>query len=240
VGGKEFLKYQDSSLRLVRLHDHMPVAAPLHDPEDVFIIIPKLVKHPMGIVAHDCHDVITTRVEVERDNLKGPGVLGSAVLEGMMTLFLDIYSLFEAVDPETYRQDQARTGSIQGARVLLAEDTSFFRAVEKKYLESLGAVVTSTMDGKEAWAALGHPDAAFDLVVTDLEMPQMGGLELTRHIRSSARWRDIPVVALTSLGSADDREAGIEAGVTAYETKLDKDRLAATLRQVMEGVCAHA
>jgi two-component system chemotaxis sensor kinase CheA len=240
VGGKEFLKYRDTSLRLVRLHDHMPVAGPAHDPEEVFVIIPKLVKHPMGIVAHDCHDVITTRVEVERENLKGPGVLGSAVLDGVMTLFLDIYSLFEAVDPDTYRQDQARSGSIQGARVLLAEDTSFFRAVEKKYLESLGAVVTSTMDGKEAWDTLGRPDAAFDLVVTDLEMPKMGGLELTRHIRSSARWRDIPVVALTSLGSPDDREAGIEAGVTAYETKLDKDRLAATLRQVMEGVCAHA
>ena len=240
VGGKEFLKYQDSTLRLIRLQDYLPVAVPDHEPEEVYVIIPKLVRHPIGIIAHDCHDVVTTRAEVERNDVKDPGLLGSAVLDGVLTLFLDIFSLFEMADPEVYRQESYQAASVEGARVLLAEDTSFFRAVEKKYIESLGATVVSTKDGQEAWNVLCGEEEHFDLVVTDLEMPLMDGLELTRRIRSSQRWGGIPVVALTSLGSDANRQAGYDAGVTAYETKLDKEKLAATLRQVMEGVCAHA
>lgn len=240
VGGQEFLKYQDGSLRLIRLQDHLPVAGPARDPHELYVIIPKLVKHPMGIIAHDCHDVITTRVEVDRDNLKGTGVLGSAVIDGRMTVFLDIFGLFEAADPETYRQEAFRARSVAGARVLLAEDTSFFRAVEKKYLESLGAEVVAVKDGREAWDLLRSGGQRFDLVVTDVEMPLMDGLELTRQIRASSAWAGIPVVALTSLGSAVNRSEGEAAGVTAYETKLDKERLAATLQKVMEGVTSHA
>ena len=240
VGGKEFLKYQDGTLRLVRLHDYLPVARPDHEPEELYVIIPKLVRHPIGIIAYDCNDVITTRAEIERNDIKETGLLGSAVLDGVMTLFLDIFSLFEMADPETYRQESYQAASVDGARVLLAEDTSFFRAVEKKYIESLGATVVATKDGQEAWNLLSQDGQHFDLVVTDLEMPLMDGLELTRRIRASERWGQVPVVALTSLGSEANRQTGLEAGVTAYETKLDKEKLAATLRQVMEGVCAHA
>ncbi len=68
----------------------------------------------------------------------------------------------------------------------------------------------------------------------------MDGLELTRHIRGSARHAHLPVVALTSLGTNENREAGLAAGVNAYEIKLDKDRLAATIRQILEEVPAHA
>lgn len=239
VGGQEFLKYQDGSLRLIRLHDHLSVNGPEFDPPELYVIIPKLVKHPMGIIAYDCHDVVTTRVEVDRENLKGTGVLGSAVIDDRLTVFLDIFGLFEAADPDTYRQEAFRARSVSGARVLLAEDTSFFRAVEKKYLESLGAEVVATKDGREAWNLLLAGDQHFDLVVTDVEMPLMDGLELTRQIRASERWAGIPVVALTSLGSAVNRREGEAAGVTAYETKLDKERLAATLQSVMEGVSSH-
>jgi len=240
VGGKEYLKYQDSSLRLLRLQDYMPVAMPDHEPEELYVIIPKLVKHPMGIIAYDCHDVITTKAGVERADVKDPGLLGSAVLDGEMTLFLDIFSLFEMADPETYRQDSYQAQSIEGAPVLLAEDTSFFRAVVKKYLESLGAIVTETKDGQEAWDILNEGNKHFDMVITDIEMPLMDGLELTRRIRASDKWSNIPVIALTSLGSDENRTIGMEAGVTAYETKLDKERLAATIRKTMEGVVNYA
>lgn len=240
VGGKEFLKYQTDSLRLVRLEDFMPVAASETDPEEVYVIIPKQVKHPMGIIAGDCHDVITTRVEVDPQNVKGTGVLGSAVIDGNITLFLDIYSLFEAADPEAYQKEGSDMDCLDGVRVLMAEDTSFFRAVIRKYLEGLGGDVTVAKDGQEAWNILNESNKSFDLVVTDVEMPLMDGLELTRHIRSSEQFSKLPVVALTSLVSEESRKAGQEAGVTAYETKLDKDRLASTLRKVLEGVGTYA
>jgi two-component system, chemotaxis family, sensor kinase CheA len=240
VGGKEYLRVQNGSLRLLRLHDFLPVQAPAETPREVFVIIPKLVKHPLGIIAWECDDVVSARVEVDRENVRGAGILGSGMIRDRLTVFLDIYGLFEAAEPEIYRPDERRGATVAEARILLAEDTSFFRAVEKKYIEALGAKVTAVKDGREAWRLLTESPDAFDLVVTDIEMPLMDGLELTRHIRGSARHAHLPVVALTSLGTHENREAGLAAGVNAYEIKLDKDRLAATIRQVLEEVPVHA
>jgi two-component system chemotaxis sensor kinase CheA len=240
VGNREFLKFGDGALRLLRLPDFLPVKAPLEEPREVFVIIPKMVKHPLGIIAWECDDVVSARVEVDRDNVRATGILGSGMINGDLTVFLDIFGLFEAAEPEIYRADEARTATIERARILLAEDTSFFRAVVKNYIEALGATVTTAKDGREAWHLLNETPEGFDLVVTDIEMPLMDGLELTRHIRASTRHAGLPVVALTSLGSEGHREAGLAAGVTAYETKLDKDRLAATIREVLEEVHVHA
>jgi two-component system, chemotaxis family, sensor kinase CheA len=240
VGSKEYLRFQGGSLRLLRLHDHLPVQAPVDEAAELYVIIPKLVKHPLGIIARECEDVVSARVEVDRDNVRGTGILGSGMINGDLTVFLDIYGLFEAAEPEIYRQVDRRVARVEQARILLAEDTSFFRAVEKKYIEAMGATVTAVKDGREAWRLLNESPESFDMVVTDIEMPLMDGLELTRHIRGSARHAAIPIVALTSLGSDENREAGLAAGVNAYEVKLDKDRLAATIRQALEEVHAHA
>jgi len=240
VGGREFLKFQDGALRLLRLADFLPVKAPQEEPRELFVIIPKMVKHPLGIIAWECEDVVSARIEVERENVRGTGILGSGMVNGELTVFLDIYGLFEAAEPDIYRSEERSTGRIGQARILLAEDTSFFRTVVKKSIEALGATVTAVKDGREAWRVLNEAPDAFDLVVTDIEMPLMDGLELTRHIRASARLSGLPVVALTSLGSDGNREAGMAAGVTAYETKLDKDRLAATILQALEEVHVHA
>ena len=240
VGGKEYLRFQDGSLRLLRLHEYLPVQPPVDEAEELYVIIPKLVKHPLGIIARECDDVVSARVEVDRDNVRGTGILGSGMINGDLTVFLDIYGLFEAAEPDIYRQEERRAARVEQARILLAEDTSFFRAVEKKYIEAMGATVTAVKDGREAWRLLNESPEAFDLVVTDIEMPRMDGLELTRQIRASSRHAGIPVVALTSLGSVENREAGIAAGVNAYEVKLDKDRLAATIRQVLEEVHVRA
>ncbi len=240
AGGHEYLKFQDGSLRLVRLHDFLPVRAPTAEPREVYVIIPKLVKHPLGIIAWECDDVVSTRVEIDRDNLRGAGILGSGMIDGNLTVFLDIHGLFEAAEPELYRSDGHRAPALERTRVLLAEDTSFFRAVEKNYIEALGASVTAVCDGREAWRLLSEHPEDYDLVVTDIEMPLMDGLELTRHIRASERHAHLPVVAVTSLMSEASRAAGLAAGVNAYEVKLDRERLGTTIRQVMEEVCVHA
>jgi two-component system chemotaxis sensor kinase CheA len=240
AGGHEYLKFQDGSLRLLRLHDFLAVKAPDAAPREIFVIIPKLVKHPMGIIAWECDDVVSARVEVDRDNLRGAGILGSGMIDGRLTVFLDIHGLFELAEPEIYRAQGMRAATLDRMRVLLAEDTSFFRAVEKNYIEALGASVTAVCDGREAWRLLSEAPEAYDLVVTDIEMPLMDGLELTRHIRASERHAHLPVVALTSLVSDASRAAGLAAGVNAYEVKLDRERLATTIRQVMEEVCTHA
>jgi two-component system chemotaxis sensor kinase CheA len=229
VAQKEFVTYRDEALRLIRLEDYLPVDGPAEEPEFVYILVPKLVKKPMGIVCTAVEDAVDVNVELDHVNIKGTGVMGSAVLDDRVTVFLDIYSLFEAVDPHTYRWDQGES-VLRGRRILLAEDTVFFRALVSQYLESLNCRVDVAQDGIEAWDMLRH--RRYDMLVTDLEMPGMDGFELTEHVRASDRLRDMPIVALSSISKERYLTRALEAGVDAYESKIDKEQLRTTLENL--------
>ncbi|OGV41251.1 MAG: hypothetical protein A2X46_01655 [Lentisphaerae bacterium GWF2_57_35] len=234
IGQKEMLKYRDSSLRLIRLHDYMPVSRPDADPEFLYVIVPRLVKHPMGIVVTQVVDAIQSTISLDETNLMGVGILGSAVVAGKLTIFVDIYSLFEAADPENYREEKAAQPNLAGKRILLAEDTAFFRAIMTQYLKEFNCVFDVAADGLEAWEALQRH--RYDLLLTDIEMPGLNGFELTQKIRASETLRHLPVVALTALAADRYVQQGREAGVDSYEIKLDKERLKATLERILGGV----
>jgi len=84
--------------------------------------------------------------------------------------------------------------------------------------------VTAT-DGAEAWRLLEQHGSEIRLVATDVEMPALDGLELTRRIRCDARFRDLPVIALSALAGEEEVARGLAAGVTEYQVKLDPDLL---------------
>lgn len=99
-------------------------------------------------------------------------------------------------------------------------------------LQGAGFEVTEAEDGEVAWQVLERGES-FDIVVTDIQMPNCDGLQLTRRIRGSAEHKDLPVVALTSLSSDEDQSEGRSAGVTAYLIKLDDAALIAAVRNYM-------
>ncbi len=146
VKDKEYLKYQNSSLRLVRLHDVLPVQSPAKESDACFVIVPKLVKYPMGIIVSAVEDVLETNAPLDVETVKGTGILGSFVVDGNLIIDLDVYSLFEAAEPDIYCADQG--GGLRGKRVLLAEDTAFFRSIESNYLEEIGCDVEVVEDGE--------------------------------------------------------------------------------------------
>ncbi|MBI4828773.1 MAG: chemotaxis protein CheW [Nitrospinae bacterium] len=230
VGEKEFLNYADYSMRILRLEEYLPVSRPSERPERFFALIPKLVKNPMGIVASEIVDIIKSDVKIDRDKVKGTGIFGTGVIEGQMVIFLDIYGLFEAAEPEIHAH-LAVKGKLAGRRILLAEDTAFFRTVTTKYLEEQGCEVRAVIDGQYAWETLLAGEK-FDALLTDINMPRMNGLELTKKIRASGKFPGLPIVTLTSMGLERDKKVGYEAGVDHYELKLDKERLLETLRGI--------
>jgi two-component system, chemotaxis family, sensor kinase CheA len=113
-------------------------------------------------------------------------------------------------------QTQNRTTAV-APHVLVVDDSITTRTLEKSILESQGFRVSIAVDGRLGWEALQKEK--FDLVVTDVEMPVMNGFELAERIKSSERYRDIPVVVVTSLASETDRRRGIEVGADAYIVK---------------------
>lgn len=118
-------------------------------------------------------------------------------------------------------------------RLLVADDSVTTRTLEKSILESAGYAVVTAVDGEEAWRLL--QDRGADLVISDVEMPRMDGFALAQAIRSSMRFRDLPIVLVTARENDSDRLRGMEAGATAYLLKsaFDQRTLLETLKQLL-------
>lgn len=116
------------------------------------------------------------------------------------------------------------------ARVLVVDDQADIRRVLKAYLESVhGSQVTEAVNGLDALAKLSA--AAFDLIITDLIMPEMNGLELVGSLRRNPRLMAIPVIVFTSQGEEKDRQKAAAFGVKDYVLKPFTPQ---TLRPVIE------
>ena len=119
-------------------------------------------------------------------------------------------------------------------KVLVVEDSFIVRELQRSILETAGYPVVTACDGREALAALDR-DPEIALVVTDLQMPELDGLGLTRAIRASAERSSLPVIIVTSRGSDDDRRQGAAAGADAYMVKqsFDQQALLATVEHLV-------
>ncbi|MFV2071240.1 MAG: response regulator [Thermoanaerobaculales bacterium] len=120
-------------------------------------------------------------------------------------------------------------------RVLLVDDSGVTREMMRRLLDQGGFVVTGVASAKDAIEILEERE--FDCMVTDIEMPGMDGLELTRLLRSNSRFSDLPVVVVSTLDRPGDRIAGLDSGADAYLTKqgLDARELIALIQRVGGG-----
>jgi two-component system, chemotaxis family, sensor kinase CheA len=107
-------------------------------------------------------------------------------------------------------------------KLLLVEDSIIIRTQMKRLLEGAGYDVTIAVDGLEGFKKLksGH----FDAVVSDVEMPNMSGLQLTAKIRQFSEYQELPIILVTTLASDEDKRRGVDAGANAYLTKGDFDQ----------------
>ena len=117
--------------------------------------------------------------------------------------------------------------------VLVAEDSDFFRGQLQRLIEAVGCRVLAAEDGQAAWELLDRHAGEVALVATDIEMPRMDGLALTRQIRADARFEGLPIIALTSLAGEEDIAHGLAAGVTEYQVKLNHDELLESIRKAL-------
>ena len=228
VGGRRTMQHRQQSLPLAVLSDIARVAETTLDQNSIVVVM-EVAGRPFGLLASLPVDVVEVALDIDTRALRQPGVVGSAILRGRTTLVLDSSELARSTElaenPDAGRQTQP---AFAGATVLIAEDSAFFREQVTRILEEAGCTVLATADGQEAWEMLER-SSGIALLITDIEMPRMDGLELTRRIRAAAGIADLPVVMLTSLAGEEDIERGRVAGASAYCIKLDRDQLLAIL-----------
>jgi two-component system chemotaxis sensor kinase CheA len=230
LGGHDYLRQKDGpTLRLLRIQDHLPVTPGAPLPAEVHIIVPRLVHHPVALITEHIMDAADLVVgSLDTVSLKAPGVLGTATINDRLTILLDLYGIMRAagIDHGTKPQD-----GLAGLRVLVAEDTAFFREAIKRGLHDLFKTLDFVNDGEEAWQRLQK--GSYDVLITDLEMPHLDGFELTTRIRADARLKNLPVISVSARDTDDFHERARVAGINRYETKLDRERLCLAITDVL-------
>lgn len=154
------------------------------------------------------------------------GILGVAVLPGGQPL--PVLQLADLLESAFRWVTPAQAGAAPGIEkkersarktILVADDSITSRALLKNILEAAGYKVVLAVDGRDAMGALRLHSV--DLVVSDVEMPRLNGFQLTQTIRNDPHLADLPVILVTALATAQDREKGLEAGANHYIVKTD-------------------
>lgn len=153
-------------------------------------------------------------------------VLAGALMEdGTPLLILDVADMLRTVEKltssgrlQTVDQDGAApTTTVARKKVLVVDDSLTVRELERKLLTNRGYQVTVAVDGMDGWNAVRAED--FDLVITDIDMPRMDGIELVSLIRGAANLQSLPVMIVSYKDREEDRQRGLEAGADHYFTK---------------------
>jgi two-component system, chemotaxis family, sensor kinase CheA len=236
IGGKRTMQYRNAFLPLVALSDVARVGS-IGDDQDLAIIVARVGDREVGLLAAMPVDVVDTKTTLDVTTHRQTGIAGSAIMRDTTVLVADIFELAQTVYPEWNLQRMPeQVASNVRCQILLAEDSDFFRAQVRRYLESDGYVVVEAPDGEEAWKVLQENPDSIKAIVTDVEMPRMSGLELATRVRSDPRFgQQMPILALTSLASEEDIARGKAAGVDDYQIKLDRDHLLNALRALLSG-----
>ena len=156
---------------------------------------------------------------------KVPDINSSSVLEnGWPVLIIDVEDLIRSIDNMLsgrrlgkLTKESVQKKSRAAKRVLVVDDSITVRELERQLLENRGYAVDVAVDGLDGWNAVRT--AHYDLVVSDVDMPRMDGIQLVRHIKDDSRLRTIPVVIVSYKDREEDRIRGLDAGANSYLTK---------------------
>ena len=246
VGNQSFVTLNGVATRIVHLDRFLNVSA-CELNTHMHLLLPKFVAEPMGILVSRIVDTDTLAINLQAATVEDPGILGTAIVRGKLSLFVDIQYLRERLfgdspaettpDESKKRKPKGITGnrnsypdnpSVQ-PHILLVDDTPFFREVVKRYFERIGLTVTTAVDGADGLKKLDTEP--FDLVVSDIEMPNMNGWEFCKAAREKGC--QTPFLALTSLSKNENAAKASECGFDQFEEKLDHDRLVGTVRMLL-------
>lgn len=155
-----------------------------------------------------------------------PAVNGAIIRpDGRLAVSLDVRHLYQKgyqLSHFTAQSDTDTSASKTATRILVVDDSSAARTLGIRILKEGGYAVETASDGSEALEILLQSD--FDLVVSDVDIPKMDGLSLTRNIRSNPKLKDVPVILVTSKSSDEDRRDGADAGADEYVVKGSFDQ----------------
>jgi two-component system chemotaxis sensor kinase CheA len=236
MGGKRVMQYRGGSLALITVDD-IATVHPLATQEDLLVIVFNICSKPVGLLAIGPIDAVEITTEIDGVTLKQPGIMGSIIIESHTTMLVDVFEIVQSLYPDWFAEKPVfevdKTSGIVPT-ILIAEDSNFFRNQVKGYMTESGYKVIEGADGAIAWELLQKHADEICMLVTDIEMPNMNGFELTETIRKDPKYNKIPIIALTTLAADEDIAKGKAVGIDEYHIKLDKEKLMACVHDYIK------
>ena len=225
--GRDLVQYRGSLMPLVYVNEDVKRRDAGTQPMLVFSDMGR----SMGLVIDRIVDIVEDELKVEVQSAT-PGILGSAVIKGHATEVIDVGHYLPMAFEDWFGQREMAAAALTRS-VMLVDDSPFFRNMLTPVLTSAGYSVKTYANGREALSALERGEE-YDLVVSDIEMPEMNGFELAERITSSAAYRRLPVIALSSHNAPATIERGRQAGFHDFVAKFDRQGLLASLAEVRQ------
>ncbi|WQV48281.1 chemotaxis histidine kinase/response regulator CheAY2 [Helicobacter pylori] len=229
VDGKSVLRLRDEVLSLVRLSDIFKVDAILESNSDVYVVIIGLADQKIGVIV----DYLIGQEEVVIKSLgyylkNTRGIAGATVRgDGKITLIVDVGAMMDMaksikVNITTLMNESENTKSKNSPSdyvVLAIDDSRTDRAIIRKCLKPLGITLLEATNGLEGLEMLKNGDKIPDAILVDIEMPKMDGYTFASEVRKYNKFKNLPLIAVTSRVTKTDRMRGVESGMTEYITK---------------------
>ena len=182
----------------------------------------------MALVVDEIVDIVEDRLDIQVAS-DSPGTLGSAIVKGQATEIIDVGHFLPLAFEDWFRRKEAPT-QVKRQAVLLVDDSPFFRNMLAPVLQAAGFAVTAAASGAEA-LELAKAKATYDIVITDIDMPEMDGYEFAERLRAGAETAALPVIGLAAVVSAETIERGRRAGFYDFVAKFDRQGLIASLKE---------
>jgi len=222
---RQFCVIDDDNLGILEACQVLQLPATASDPSQLHILVISDRLSRYGLVVSRFlgqRDLVVLPLD-ERLG-KVPNISAGAILEdGTPILILDVDDLVRSIDNLVSQGKPSRVAQIQQAvrsgrkRILVVDDSLTVREVERRLLENRGYEVTVAVDGMDGWNTL--QGSQFDLVISDVDMPRLDGIELVKRIKGSPQHKTLPIMIVSYKDREEDKVRGLEAGATYYLTK---------------------
>ncbi|MCA9196959.1 MAG: chemotaxis protein CheW [Planctomycetales bacterium] len=230
VGNQSYVRNDEGTLPILELSNAIACNA-FEWQSRINVVVFEIGGREVGLLANTIHDITKLPETIDEMTFCQDGVIGSIVENGTPVRLLDIYRITRILEPTWFESRRATQNSRK--TILVVEDSDFFRRQVCKTLRQESFTVVEARDGQEAWDLIRSQAHEFSLVITDVEMPNLNGLELCRLIKQSDEFDRLPVIMLTSLGSDKSIQLGVEVGVDEYHVKMNQDQLLSGVRRLL-------
>ncbi len=224
TGQSHVIQYRGKLMPLIAFEGYSPDLS--HGMQQVLVFADEL--HTMGLMVEEILDITETHVEKELEGLRAD-LIGSAIVSGRATELIDpAYYLRQAFPGWFSSTEREATQLTRGKRILAVDDSSFFRNLLAPMLGVAGYDVTSVSSATEG-LKLCEGGEAFDVIISDIEMPGMSGHQFARTLKHDPRWASTPMLALSSRFAQADIDLGRASGFNDYIKKGDREALLGAL-----------